>query len=1002
MLFVASFTVQLFRLTIRGSRRFIFGPFVLRLPVLATTLLVVAIGGSLAKAATPTFAAKQDFPTGSNPRSVAAGDLNGDGNSDLAVANVFSNSVSVLLNTTARAAATSNFSARKDFAVGTDPVSVILGDLNSDGKLDLVVANNNSNNVSVLLNTTAPGAATPNFAPSQEFVTGDGPVSVAIGDLNGDGKLDLVVANLVSTVSVFLNNTVPGAANVSFAARKDFAAGDGPRSVAVGDFNLDGKPDLAVVNFNSNTVSVLLNTTNAGADVASFGAIHDFPTGVRPVSVTVGDLNGDTKPDLAVANVNSNSVSVLLNTTLPGAQTPAFADKKDFATNFNPTSVTVVDLNGDAAPELAIANANSNNISVFVNNTARAVDIPSFDNKQDFAMDGRPVSLTSSDLNNDGKLDLAVVNFDSDSVSVLLNSPTIATASGLALPRGSVASSVQIATVANSSGNGNVAVDVVSANPASGVTISNLVNSDGNITADISTSCGAVDATFTLQASEGGSTVTAILNIAVTPDNGPAVSYQNQAIPLNGSITINPTTGQADGIVFSLINQSNGFFTGNIRVDAATGVVSITNAAPAGTHEITIRASDNCGATTDATFTLTVARADQVSLITLSQANYNVNESSGLVTITINRTGDLSNPVSVNYATEDSGSLNVCDALNTGLASSRCDFGFTAGTLVFSPNETQKTFIVPITQDSYHEGPEIFTVSLSKLNGIGASLGNPSSATVTIADGLNPLPPNANDDTETFVRQQYRDFLNREADPAGLAFWTAAINDCTPKPKCTAVNRINASAAFFLSIEFQTTGNFVRNFYVAALDRPFTDNMPEFEEFERDTQALQRGVIVDPNNNAWETVLNNNRNAFMRDFVTRAEFIGMYPTTDTPTDYVDKLFRHMRILPTAEERNSAIAEFGNATTAADVGARSRVLLDATQNAVFQQREFNRSFVQMQYFGYLKRDPNDAPDNDFAGFEFWLTKLNQFNGNFQDAEMVEAFISSDEYRRRFGP
>src|SRR6476620_5859309 len=140
MLFVASFTVQLFRLTIRGSRRFIFGPFVLRVPVLATTLLVVAIRGSLAKAATPTFAAKQDFPTGSNPRSVAAGDLNGDGNSDLAVANVFSNSVSVLLNTTARAAVTSSFSAKKDFAVGTDPVSVILGDLNSDGKLDLVVA----------------------------------------------------------------------------------------------------------------------------------------------------------------------------------------------------------------------------------------------------------------------------------------------------------------------------------------------------------------------------------------------------------------------------------------------------------------------------------------------------------------------------------------------------------------------------------------------------------------------------------------------------------------------------------------------------------------------------------------------------------------------------------------------------------------------------------------------------------------------------------------------
>jgi len=267
---------------------------------------------------------------------------------------------------------------------------------------------------------------------------------------------------------------------------------------------------------------------------------------------------------------------------------------------------------------------------------------------------------------------------------------------------------------------------------------------------------------------------------------------------------------------------------------------------------------------------------------------------------------------------------------------------------------------------------------------------------------LNPLPPNANDDTETFVRQQYRDFLNREADPAGLAFWTAEINGCTPKPQCTSLKRINVSAAFFLSIEFQTTGNLVRNFYVAALDRPFTGNMPAFEEFERDTQALQRGVIVDPNNNAFETVLNNNRDALLRDFVTRAEFIGLYPMTDTPTQYVDKLYMHAEITPTPEERNSAIAEFGNATTAADVGARGRVLLKVTQNTTFQQREFNRSFVQMQYFGYLRRNPNDPPDNDFAGFEFWLAKLNQFNGNFVDAEMVQAFIFSDEYRRRFGP
>jgi len=365
----------------------------------------------------------------------------------------------------------------------------------------------------------------------------------------------------------------------------------------------------------------------------------------------------------------------------------------------------------------------------------------------------------------------------------------------------------------------------------------------------------------------------------------------------------------------------------------------------------------------------------------------------------VNRTGDLSIPVSVNYGTQDAGSSDVCSTLNSGLASSRCDFGEQLGTFNFAAQETQKTFVVPITQDSYIEGPETFTVALSKLNGAGATLGDPSRATVTITDATTPLPPNVNDETTTFVRQQYRDFLNREADPDGLAFWTGEINNCTPKPECTEVKRINASAAFFLSIEFQTTGNLVRSCYVAALDRPFTDNMPAFEEFERDTQAVQRGVIVGVGD--WEQILKKNRDAFMRDFVMREEFLELYPTTDTPAQYVDKLLLHASITPSATERDELIAEFGGAATAADAGARGRALLSLTDNAAFRQREMNPSFVQMQFFGYLRRNPNDAPDNDFAGFDFWLQKLDTFGGNFIEAEMVESFLVSAEYRRRFG-
>ena len=562
--------------------------------------------------ATPGFASKHDIDTGASPRSVSVGDLNGDGKVDLAVANINSNTVSVLLNTTAPGAGAPSFATKQDFATGTAPVSVAVDDLNSDGKLDLAVANINSNTVSVLLNTTAPGAGTTSFATKQDFASADGPLFVKASDLNGDGKLDLVVANLISSVSVLLNNSAPGATTVAFAVRQDFATGDGPRFVSVGDLNGDGKLDLAVVNFNSNNVAVLLNTTVPGAAALSFASIHDFPTGVRPLSVSVGDLNGDGRLDLAVANVASTSVSVLLNTTEPGATSPSFSARQDFATGFNPTAITVGNLNGDGKLDLVVANPGSDNVSVLVNATAPGADTPSFLAKQDFDTSNRPVSVAVGDLNGDGKLDLAVANVDSDSVSVLLNSPTIVSATDVSVQQGSAPINSRIATVTNYGGNGSVGVTVTSANPANGVTISNIINSDGIITADIVASCGATTAIFTLQASDGSSKVTDTLSITVTANTAPTLTYQNQTIALNGKFGFEPVAGPSDnGRMNAIVKQSSGTFTGDIFVDERTGEVSVFNAAPVGTHTVTIRVTDNCGATTDASFTLIVGKADQ-------------------------------------------------------------------------------------------------------------------------------------------------------------------------------------------------------------------------------------------------------------------------------------------------------------------------------------------------------------------------------------------------------
>ena len=294
---------------------------------------------------------------------MTAADVNGDGKPDLIVANESANTVSVLLNTTPAPATTfdaNSFAAQQTFATGSDPFSVTAADVNGDGKPDLIVANGTGNTVSVLLNTTSPGAATPSFAAQQTFATGSDPFSVTAADVNGDGKPDLIVANQSdNTVSVLLNTTAPGAATPSFAAQQTFATGSGPVSVTAADVNGDGKPDLIVANENDNTVSVLLNTTAPGAATPSFAAQQTFATGSVPASVTAADVNGDGKPDLIVANEGDNTVSVLLNTTAPGATTPSFAAQQTFATGSGPASVTAADVNGDGKPDLIVANDES-------------------------------------------------------------------------------------------------------------------------------------------------------------------------------------------------------------------------------------------------------------------------------------------------------------------------------------------------------------------------------------------------------------------------------------------------------------------------------------------------------------------------------------------------------------------------------------------------------------------------------------------------------------------
>jgi hypothetical protein len=263
------------------------------------------------------------------------------------------------------------------------------------------------------------------------------------------------------------------------------------------------------------------------------------------------------------------------------------------------------------------------------------------------------------------------------------------------------------------------------------------------------------------------------------------------------------------------------------------------------------------------------------------------------------------------------------------------------------------------------------------------------------------LPPNRIDDPQFFVIQHYRDFLNREPDPNGLSFWTNEITSCGNNTQCIQVKRVNVSAAFFLSIEFQETGYLVYRFYKAAYGNlPGAPVPVRLSEFLPDTQQIGQNVVVGVGD--WQTQLETNKKAFAAQFVARARFTSAYPDSLTPAQFVDALFANAGVTPLSAERAAAIDEFGSAGTSADAAARARALRRVAENATLGQQEFNRAFVLMQYFGYLRRNPNDPPEPglNFDGYNFWLGKLNQFNGNYVDAEMVKAFITSGEYRQRF--
>jgi len=265
-----------------------------------------------------------------------------------------------------------------------------------------------------------------------------------------------------------------------------------------------------------------------------------------------------------------------------------------------------------------------------------------------------------------------------------------------------------------------------------------------------------------------------------------------------------------------------------------------------------------------------------------------------------------------------------------------------------------------------------------------------------------PLRPGTNtpitiNDADFYVTQQYVDFLSRFPDQSGFNFWQNEITQCGANASCVDSKRVHVSAAFFLSIEFQETGYLVYKMNEAAFG-----NLPGLPvpvrraTFMPDTLTIGTGIIVGAP--GWEDALNNNKNAFALAFVQRPAFVAAFPNTMTAQQFVDKLDANAWSVLSTTDKSNLVAVLGG--TPSDPTKRASVLRSVAENANLTSLDFNKAFVLMQYFGYLRRDPDAAPDTNFDGFNFWLGKLNQFNGDFVQAEMVRAFIVSGEYLNRF--
>jgi hypothetical protein len=352
-------------------------------------------------------------------------------------------------------------------------------------------------------------------------------------------------------------------------------------------------------------------------------------------------------------------------------------------------------------------------------------------------------------------------------------------------------------------------------------------------------------------------------------------------------------------------------------------------------------------------------------LLQFSASRYNAAEGSGSALISVIRKGDTAGTSTVDYATSN------------GTAVERTDYTTARGTLNFAPGEASKTFSVLITDNAFVD--KVRTVNLTLSNPTGSIPGTPDTATLNILDNDN-VPPTSNpiDDAQFFVREQYADFLNRVPDEGGLGYWSNEITRCGSDAQCIHDRRVGVADAFFFEREFQQTGAYVYRIYKAAIGLK-----PTYEQFISDRSRVVAGAEMD-----------RSKSDYALYFVRGSSFQLEYATATTADQFVDRMLTVVRNYSGTDlsSQRSALLALYDGT---DMG-KAAILRQVAESPAFIDAEYNNSFVLMEYFGYLRRDPEPG------GFDFWLSQVNKFplrDISIQHA-MACSFITSEEYQTRF--